>query len=28
VPSLGAFDITPIVAYFLLQLLEWAFLRL
>lgn len=28
VPSLGAFDITPIVAYFVLQILEWAFLRL
>jgi YggT family protein len=28
VPSLGAFDITPIVAYFLLRILEWAFLRL
>lgn len=28
VPSLGAFDITPIVAYFVLQIIEWAFLRL
>lgn len=28
VPRLGAFDITPIVAYFLLGILEWAFLRL
>ena len=28
VPTLGAFDITPIVAYFLLGILEWAFLRL
>lgn len=28
VPSLGAFDITPIVAYFVLQILEWAFLRM
>lgn len=28
VPQVGMFDITPIVAYFLLQLLEWAFLRL
>lgn len=28
VPRLGAFDITPIVAYFLLGIIEWAFLRL
>lgn len=28
VPTLGAFDITPIVAYFVLGILEWAFLRL
>lgn len=28
VPTLGAFDITPIVAYFLLGILQWAFLRL
>lgn len=28
VPRLGMFDITPIVAYFLLQFLEWAFLRI
>jgi YggT family protein len=28
VPRLGAFDITPIVAYFLLGILEWAFLRM
>jgi YggT family protein len=26
VPSLGMFDITPIVAYFLLEILEWALL--
>jgi YggT family protein len=28
VPRLGMFDITPIVAYFLLGVLEWAFLRM
>jgi YggT family protein len=28
VPRLGMFDITPIVAYFLLGILEWAFLRM
>jgi YggT family protein len=28
VPRLGMFDITPIVAYFALSILEWAFLRL
>jgi YggT family protein len=28
VPSIGMFDITPIVAYFLLDILEWAFLRM
>lgn len=28
VPRLGMFDITPIVAYFLLGILEWAFLRI
>lgn len=28
VPQLGMFDITPIVAYFLLGILEWAFLRM
>jgi len=28
VPSVGMFDITPIVAYFLLEILQWAFLRL
>ena len=28
VPSLGMFDITPIVAYFLLVILEWAFMRM
>jgi YggT family protein len=26
VPSLGMFDITPIIAYFLLEILEWALL--
>jgi YggT family protein len=28
VPRMGMFDITPIVAYFLLEILEWAFLRM
>lgn len=28
VPRLGMFDITPIVAYFLLEILEWAFVRM
>jgi YggT family protein len=28
VPRLGMFDITPIVAYFVLGILEWAFLRM
>lgn len=28
VPRLGMFDITPIVAYILLDILEWAFLRM
>lgn len=28
VPRVGMFDITPIVAYFALDVLEWAFLRL
>lgn len=28
VPRVGMFDITPIVAYFALNILEWAFLRL
>ncbi|HEY5086021.1 MAG TPA: YggT family protein [Gemmatimonadaceae bacterium] len=28
VPRFGMFDITPIVAYFLLGILEWAFLRM
>jgi YggT family protein len=28
VPRVGMFDITPIVAYFLLEILEWAFLRM
>jgi len=28
VPRLGMFDITPIVAYFALGILEWAFLRM
>lgn len=28
VPRVGMFDITPIVAYFLLGILEWAFLRM
>ncbi|HEY7898133.1 MAG TPA: YggT family protein [Gemmatimonadaceae bacterium] len=28
VPRFGMFDITPIVAYFLLEILEWAFLRM
>lgn len=28
VPRIGMFDITPIVAYFALNILEWAFLRL
>ena len=28
VPRLGMFDITPIVAYFLLGILEWAFMRM
>lgn len=28
VPRVGMFDITPIVAYFLLDILEWAFLRM
>jgi YggT family protein len=28
VPSVGMFDITPIVAYILLDVLEWAFLRM
>lgn len=28
VPRIGMFDITPIVAYFLLGILEWAFLRM
>lgn len=28
VPRVGMFDITPIVAYFALSILEWAFLRL
>lgn len=28
VPRVGMFDITPIVAYFLLEILEWAFLHL
>lgn len=28
VPQLGMLDVTPIVAYFLLELVEWAFLRL
>jgi YggT family protein len=28
VPRIGMFDITPIVAYFLLGIVEWAFLRM
>ncbi|MGI9089949.1 MAG: YggT family protein [Gemmatimonadaceae bacterium] len=28
IPRMGMFDITPIVAYFALNILEWAFLRL
>lgn len=28
VPRVGMFDITPIVAYFVLEMLEWAFLRM
>jgi YggT family protein len=28
VPRIAMFDITPIVAYFLLGILEWAFLRM
>ncbi len=28
IPRMGMFDITPIIAYFALNILEWAFLRL